>query len=287
MITKTNYDNFKYVVVTTDGGKLGFNTYKEIAEFFETNSSQIQCLRHGRGTKLSGKIEKIYTQAEYKRLTPVREQRILKRPLVRNQPIKVNMLDRHTNEILMTFNSATDAIEYIGGNSTSGIYRCARGEYLQAFGYKWEIIQEVVPVEFDTTYITTGEIKYVATYKDKEIRFSTLKEMARQLNSTYDIVLRTVQGRTTALSDQGVYIYPVEEYDELEPVREHKLGTPAVIRRVPRRVHMLDRYTNEILDTFASLTEAVEDLGVPNGGSISRACQNGGAAYGYKWEYAD
>ena len=51
---------------------------------------------------------------------------------------------------------------------------------------------------------------------------------------------------------------------------------------------MLDPFTNEILDTFASTAEAAEDIGAKTPNMIGRCCRGKiKMAYGYKWEYAD
>lgn len=289
-MNKKSRDNFKYIVETVRGEEMGFHSYKEIAEFFNAHISCVFALKHGKGTILREKVKGIYTPGERANVRPIREQRILRQPLLKGQAIQVNMLDRYTNEILMTFNSASEAEKFLGGNgqATSGIYQCARGIRKTASGYKWEIIQLETVGEIDSNYKTTGEIKYVLTYRDKEVRFSTQQEIADYLNVGRSLVNATLTGEVTSLTKRGILLYTIAEYDELEPVRKHRIGRSKTRGgRSPRRIHMLDRYTNEILDTFNSVKEATEDLFVANNGYISRACRTGDTAYGYKWEYAD
>lgn len=289
-MSQKSRSNAKYIVVTVDGEELGFNSYQEIAEFFNVHISYVFALKHNQRAKLNGTIKGVYTRGERDNLRPIREQRLLKQRLLKGQAVQVNMLDRYTHEILKTFNSALEASEYLDWheNATSGIYQCARGVRKSAGGYKWEIIPLETVNTPDASYQTTGEIKYVLVYEGKEIRFSTQQEIAEHLNVGRGLVHATLSGEVTSLTKRGILLYTIAEYDELEPVRKHRIG-PSKIKggRSPRRIHMLDRYTNEILDTFSSVKEATEDLFVANNGYISRACRTGDTAYGYKWEYAD
>lgn len=286
MMTERYSDELNYVVLTTDGEELWFGTYKEMADFFNVSITVLRAIREGKETKLSDKVEAIYTVVEYDEITPNREQQLLTQPLIKGQAIQVNMLDRYTNDILMTFSSVKEAMEYVGAKVSGGIYNCARGKQSSAHNYKWEIIPLHVMNEPDFTYRTTGEIKYVLTYKNKEIRFSTQKEIADHLNVSSSVVEVTLKGENTYLVKKGILLYTLADYEELEPVREHLIGE-AGVKGKKRRVHMLDRYTHEILDTFDSITEAAEDVFAKNPGNISKACKTGCVAFGYKWEYAN
>ena len=53
-------------------------------------------------------------------------------------------------------------------------------------------------------------------------------------------------------------------------------------------VTMIDKETNECIQTFKSINEACRALGVTAGGGISEVCKGiNKTAYGYKWKYAD
>ena len=53
-------------------------------------------------------------------------------------------------------------------------------------------------------------------------------------------------------------------------------------------VTMIDKETNECIQTFKSINEACRALGVTVGGGISKVCKGiNKTAYGYKWKYAD
>lgn len=58
-----------------------------------------------------------------------------------------------------------------------------------------------------------------------------------------------------------------------------------------KAVHQIDKETSEILNTFQSISQALEYIGqndVGKTGYIARICKKkSGTAYGYKWQYAD
>ena len=101
--------------------------------------------------------------------------------------------------------------------------------------------------------------------------------------------LNQFRGGSRALNKRGVLIMPYEEHEGLTPIRPHRIKpTDSKRKRRKQRVHMLDLYTHEILDTFESLHRAADDLGIPYVTSISRCCRGlSKSAHGYKWEYAD
>lgn len=132
----------------------------------------------------------------------------------------------------------------------------------------------------------SNQIAYVVLTEDNtEHFFCTTKEIAEFLNDTKWVVLMTLKGNSTRLVKRGVAIFTIEEYNDLKPVREHRISTEAWVTR-KRRVHKLDRYTNEILETYESLIDAAVELGGYSS-VIGKACRGKiKTAYGYKWEYA-
>ena len=133
--------------------------------------------------------------------------------------------------------------------------------------------------------LVSDELKYVVLTDDKELWFPNYQTIADFFNVSISCVRGTLFGAKTKLSRRGISIYTLAEYDELSPVREHKVCH----RRGAQRhfgVRMLDRYTHEVLDEFKSIKEACEDLGVGNPSAISACCRGKiPTAYGYKWEY--
>lgn len=51
--------------------------------------------------------------------------------------IPVEMLDKNTGEILMTFGSLIDAAKYIGIDKSCHICSCCKGKLKSAYGYSW------------------------------------------------------------------------------------------------------------------------------------------------------
>lgn len=137
-----------------------------------------------------------------------------------------------------------------------------------------------------------GRYNYVAINKGKEIYFTTHKDGAEKLGLTKNVVSAALYGRSNSLDKKGISLFKIEEYDNLKPVREHKISdscwTTGVSKK--RKVHMLDFYTNEILDTYDSVADAIRDLGVNEKsiGNIGKCCRGKlSNAFGYKWEFAE
>lgn len=128
--------------------------------------------------------------------------------------------------------------------------------------------------------------RYVALVEDKEIYFSTYDEGAEKLNVTKWMVYANLNDKSTSLQRNGIFLYKIEDYQELVPVRQQRIDKGySQVRK--RKVCMLDPFTCEVLDIFDSLREAADDLGVKFSTNIGKCCRGKvKIAYGYKWEYA-
>lgn len=123
--------------------------------------------------------------------------------------------------------------------------------------------------------------------EDKELEFDSYKEASKHLGVGAWVIRDLVIGASKSsrvLKDLGVTISLIET----EQVREHKVGKlPKKMGSKKIKVHALDLYTNEILDTYESTREASEDVGGHHS-NITRCCRGDiKSAYGYKWEYAE
>lgn len=123
--------------------------------------------------------------------------------------------------------------------------------------------------------------------EDEELEFDSYKEAAKHLGVGIWVVRDSLCGThksSRKLEDLGVTLSFIEE----KKVREHKVGKLA--KRTGSRnikVHALDLYTNEIIDTYDSTREAATDVGGKRD-SITKCCRGViKSAYGYKWEYAE
>ena len=121
--------------------------------------------------------------------------------------------------------------------------------------------------------------------------FNSQKEAADYLQvNRYHVwqEIHQFRGGSKTLNERGALVMTYEEYEGLAPIRPHQTKpTNPLRKRRKQRVHMLDLYTHEILDTFPSLHQAANDLGIPYVTSISRCCRGlAKSAHGYKWEYA-
>ncbi|MTP73642.1 hypothetical protein GMB80_11960 [Turicibacter sanguinis] len=122
--------------------------------------------------------------------------------------------------------------------------------------------------------------------ENKEIEFSSYVEAAKYLNVGPWIIRGAITGQQKLpkkLVELGVLVTLIET----KPVRKHKQNSIKKNGRRGTKVHALDLYTNEIIDTYNTVKEAAEDVGGTRS-NITRACRGSiNHAYGYKWEYAD
>lgn len=89
----------------------------------------------------------------------------------------------------------------------------------------------------------------------------------------------------------------VENLEWVTPKENSNHGTrnskviPYLIQNGQQReksVAMINKESNELIQTFKSINEACRALGVTVGGGISKVCKGiNKTAYGYKWKYAD
>ena len=125
--------------------------------------------------------------------------------------------------------------------------------------------------------------------KDKVEEFETQAEAAKMLGIDpwhIHAALRGTKGGSRLLNSRGISFMFYEEFHNLKSIRKQRVKSD-VKRGNSRRVHALDFYTNEIIDTYDSMTEAAEDVGVQVHG-IRKSCIDAKfSAGGYRWEYAD
>ena len=124
---------------------------------------------------------------------------------------------------------------------------------------------------------------------DQVKEFETQTEAATALGiDSWHIhaALRGTKGGSRLLENKGISFVSYEEYHDLKPIREHRVR-PGDSKRKAKRVHAIDMYTHEIIDTYDSMTEAAEDTDT-NAPAIRKSCiKEGITAAGYKWEFAD
>ena len=115
--------------------------------------------------------------------------------------------------------------------------------------------------------------------------YYTYPEIARAFGVSTSVARSAVLGGDNILTQQGVKCYRYEDYHKIKPVREHKIFKGRMLQHHPLKVHMLDRYTNEILKTFDSVAEACEYAGVTQHAIRSSARGQVKRGRGYKWEF--
>lgn len=123
--------------------------------------------------------------------------------------------------------------------------------------------------------------------EDKELEFNSYKEAAKHLGVGAWVIRDLLIGASKTsrkLKNLGVTISLIDE----KKVREHKVGKlPKKTGSRKIKIHVLDLYTNEILDTYNSSREAADDVGGHHT-NITKCCRGTiKNAYGYKWEYAE
>ena len=132
-----------------------------------------------------------------------------------------------------------------------------------------------------------NEMKYVVLDNGEEKLYARVVDIANDYDICPSTVCKMLKGGNTILGrKRGVVVFTIADYDDLVPVREHRIYTKKGYAR--GGVHMLDRYTHEILDTFETVVEAYRELGVARSSAIAKVCRGEiQTAYGYKWEYVD
>lgn len=125
--------------------------------------------------------------------------------------------------------------------------------------------------------IKNGEVFYLTSYDDA----------SEKLGVTRWKIFAALNGKNDCLIKMGIRIYSIEEYYELSPIREQRIGPAPKTGRKRKKVNMLDPYTCEVIDTFDSLRDAADDLGEKFTTNIGKCCRGQiKTAHGYKWEYA-
>jgi hypothetical protein len=65
----------------------------------------------------------------------------VKEARTRSSGVKVNQINKDTNEIIATFNSFADAARSLNKTRTSDIGRVCNGKADSAYGYRWEKVE--------------------------------------------------------------------------------------------------------------------------------------------------
>lgn len=128
----------------------------------------------------------------------------------------------------------------------------------------------------------------VVVKKNEQITiYESAREAARKLGVSAMTMSKALRGERTMLYNNGYTVYKYEDYYRLVPQRTHNTdNTNKKYSGKGKKINKLDRFTNAILDTYDSISEACNDLGVPGIGLVSLCCKGKrDTAYGYKWEY--
>ena len=176
--------------------------------------------------------------------------------------------------------------EFINGKDVEKYLNIKNGQMLVlracksghvAYGYQWRyrlnnIIQrKIEPVNYYYAYTIDGE------YIDK---FFSFKDAIEKLNiESKTHYLPKYKLNHIYFNDYFGYRWTNKCYDKLPPLYNINGQTYAVAK--------IDKNTNEVIDVYLSITEAVKDVGIDNK-SISWCCQkrkNFNTAKGYRWEY--
>ena len=99
----------------------------------------------------------------------------------------------------------------------------------------------------------------------------TIKQISKEVVCN-DFVVRTV-----------LDIHNVSTQERIGRSYNDQLKSHIPFQRV---VHKIDINTNEIIETFLSVSEAAKSIEC-NDSYLSKVCKKSGVAFGYKWEYGD
>lgn len=155
--------------------------------------------------------------------------------------------------------------------------------------YKIEVLEDSIPQEL----LDEKEQKWIEFFNSynngynstpgglgKPIKANTYKINPEEWNTIYNLYL---SGKTI--------IKISEEYScnrEIISRIIHKFENKKYYKNNLKRVAQLDINTEEVINIFNSITEALNFLNKPKSGNITLCCKGQRAtAYGYKWKYID
>lgn len=131
--------------------------------------------------------------------------------------------------------------------------------------------------------------KVIVEHNEEVKVYESAREAARKLGVSAMTVSKALRGERTMLYNNGYRVFKYEDYYGLVPQRAHNTdNTNKKYSGKGKKINKLDRFTNNILATYNSISEACDDLGVPGIGLVSLCCKGKrDTAYGYKWEYSE
>ena len=123
------------VSLNKDSIEKRFFIHRLVAIHFIDNPNNLECVNHKDENKINNSVKNLeWCTRAYNNNYGTRNKRIAD-----CESIKTAMIDIKTGYVLMVFNSAKDAAEYVGGDQSS-ICKVRNGKRKSAYGYRWEVV---------------------------------------------------------------------------------------------------------------------------------------------------
>lgn len=128
-------DGYYKVGLSKDGIEKRFFVHRLVAIHFIDNPCGYDCVNHIDENKKNNKSDNLeWCCRAYNNNYGTRNKRISQ-----IQCIRTAMIDIKTREVLMVFDSAHIAAQYVNGDESS-ICKCRNGKRKTAYGYRWEVV---------------------------------------------------------------------------------------------------------------------------------------------------
>lgn len=276
-----NADGYRTLTLKLKNGKkYKTGVHRIVASLFLSNLENLPVVNHKDGNKENNNLENLeFCSHSYNVRHAVDTG-------LSNTERKIVQIDEN-GDIVNTFNSAMKASEILN-IKRSNIVNILCRDNIPDFGYYWIYLEDLDKFDKEIFLKNKGSN-------------NVFKKVCKIDKDTGE-VLKTYKSITEAKEDTGApsigrccrgechssggfkWIY-LEDLDKFN--RDDFLKNKGV-DNICKRVNKLDKNTNEILETYNSITEATADIGLKSSGSI-RSCISGKkkTAGGYKWSLVE
>lgn len=186
-------------------------------------------------------------------------------------------------EYIQSFNSCTEAAEYLQKNSPNEIGKACNGYRKQTYGYQWryEKFDKIESIAEDKSlrFVHSKEVHQYDIDGNYIQSFDNSEEAAKALNMKTSRSIRKVcDGK---LRQTHGFQWRHEKYDKIESIRDDN----RVKFTTTKEVHQYNM-NGEYIQSFASSSIATQFLNEENPTKIKRACLGDvRQAYGFLWSY--
>lgn len=123
--------------------------HRLVAETFLNNKNNYSDINHKDGNKENNKVDNLEWCTKSYNMIHAYKNGLWKSPNKGRyrgdsyKAIKVEMINKETNEVIRVFNSLIEAADYMNKNCSGHIVSCCKGKLKTAYGYKWRYHNEM------------------------------------------------------------------------------------------------------------------------------------------------